>query len=72
MCLEYYRTFSKYALERLSLKHEIVLKGVLTVELELILNGLKSYSGRKPLDFEVQKSYFTNGTATDDLADGTT
>jgi len=28
------------------------------VELELTLNELKSYSGRKPLDFEVQKELF--------------
>jgi len=42
----YHGAFGGYALARLSLKYEIILKDILS-------SGLKSYSGRKPLDFEV-------------------
>ena len=42
------------------------------VELKLTLNGLKSYSKRKLLEFEVQKLFFVDKTVTNDLADKTT
>ena len=38
------------------------------VELELTLNGLKIYSGRRLLDFEVWKSCFVDRTTTVNLA----
>jgi len=41
------------------------------IELELTLSESKSYSGKKPLDFEVQKEFFADRTATKYLADKT-
>ena len=41
------------------------------MKLELILNRLKNYSRRKPLDFEVQNNCFVDKTVIEDLADGT-
>ena len=42
------------------------------VGLELTLSGLKSYSEKKPLDFEVQfLKRFSDRTVIEDLVDGT-
>jgi len=41
------------------------------VRLELTPSGLKSYSGRKPLDFEVWKRFLADKTVIEDLANGT-
>ena len=41
------------------------------MELELILNRLKNYSRKKPLDFEVQNNCFVDKTVIENLADGT-
>ena len=38
------------------------------VELKLTLSGLKSYSGRKPLDLKVQKEFSANKTVTEDFS----